>query len=266
MTAEEYSQIEHKTPYLYEIRKGDTTLFYFGAAHSRNSENTMFSEIESQFDQFHPDLVLVEGIDDIQNRKEKNQKQIQTMTVAEIIDKGGEAAFAVALAAKNNIEYDSPEPKDAAVYNFLLESGFSKEDIFAQSILLILPQYHRQDTKNGFETYVQNFIKTFKESTNWVDFEYTYEQGMKIIEKILGKSLDVENEANPMVYVDPIAWEDRKDTQTVINKISAAIGLYRDRFMVGEIAKALKTHKKIFVVFGASHAVMQEPALRELMK
>lgn len=77
--------------------------------------------------------------------------------------------------------------------------------------------------------------------------------------------MDVENDEQTLDFVDPIPWEHNKNNQTVINQIARATSQYRDRFMVSEIAKALQTHKKIFVVFGASHAVMQEPALKELL-
>lgn len=85
-------------------------------------------------------------------------------------------------------------------------------------------------------------------------------------QKAIGKNIDVENDEQTLDYVDPIPWEDKRDKQTVLNQVARATSQYRDAFMVSEIAKALETHKKIFVVFGASHAVMQEPALRELIQ
>jgi len=44
------------------------------------------------------------------------------------------------------------------------------------------------------------------------------------------------------------------------------VSLFRDRKIVGDIAEAFKTHKRVFVVYGSSHAVMQEPALKMLFE
>ncbi len=49
-------------------------------------------------------------------------------------------------------------------------------------------------------------------------------------------------------------------------RVVEASSLFRDRNIVIEIAKTLETHNRIFVVYGASHAVMEEPALRKLFE
>jgi hypothetical protein len=48
-----------------------------------------------------------------------------------------------------------------------------------------------------------------------------------------------------------------------LNRIGSASSLFRDRKIVSDILEAFKTHDRIFVIYGASHAVMQEPALKK---
>ena len=112
---------------------------------------------------------------------------------------------------------------------------------------------------------MKGFIGRFKESTNWKGFDYSYERAIQLGEQILGKSIDVENEPEALDFIDPIPWEEKKDKQTTLNRIGEASSLFRDKKIVSDIADALKTHKRVFVVYGASHAAMQEPALRKAL-
>jgi hypothetical protein len=272
MTAEEYSKLEHSTPYLYELKGREKELLYFGAYHSRNPEDGIFKDIENKFDEVTPDLVLIEGMSNIHQKRESFEKNEMGLGDDEdairkkIIDVAGESGFALYLAIKKGIDCESPEPEDADMYNALLEQGFSKEDIFAEQIFLVLPQYHRQTEQKGFKEYTEPFIDSFKKATNWEDFDYSYEHVLEAAQRAIGKNIDVENDKQSLGYVDPIPWDNKKDAQTVMNKIARATSQYRDKFMVSEIARALQSYKKVFVVFGASHAVMQEPALRELIR
>jgi hypothetical protein len=272
MTAEEYSKLEHFTPYLYELKTGEKKLYYFGAYHSRNPNDVIFSEIENKFNEVNPDMVLIEGMSNVHQERESFEKnefapgEDEETVRKKIIDIAGESGFALLLASKKGIDCESPEPKDEDMYNDLLEKGFSRDDIFAEQVFLVLPQYHRQTEQKGFKGYAEFFIDSFKKATNWEDFDYLYEHALEAAQKAIGKDIDVEHDEYTLDYVDPIPWDNKKDAQTVLNEIARATSQYRDRFMVSEIAKLLKTHKKIFVVFGASHAVMQEPALRELIR
>ena len=266
MTAEEYSRLKHKTPYLYTLRSGDKELFYFGARHSRNPKDAMFAEIEKEFNAIRPDMVFVEGISGLSQKRARYEEEIKNMSREKIIDFAGESGFTLALATQNSVACESPEPKDSDLYNFLLDAGFSKEHIFAYEVFQILPQYHRRANRAGFKNDVTPFIERFEQETRWENFDYSYEHALKIGAEILGKGIDVENVEQPTDYIDPIPWKSKKGAQTVLNEISRGASLYRDQYMVKEIAAALEHHKKLFIVFGASHAVMQEPALRELMK
>lgn len=265
MTAEQYSHTEHATPYIFELQGEDKELRYFGSPHVRDPKNPLFGEIEAAFNEANPDIVFVEGVN-VRGDRDKFNERVKAATREEAIEHTGESGFTLKLGVDKGIEWRSPEPTDEDLYENLLAKGFSKDQIFAWDVFHILPQYNRLMKKEGFRNYVQGFIDRFKQSTNWEGFDYSYERAIQLGEQILGRSLDVENEPEALDFIDPIPWDEKKERQTILNRISEQSSLFRDRKIVSDIADALKNHKRIFVVYGASHAAMQEPALRKLVE
>ncbi|HTE48604.1 MAG TPA: hypothetical protein VK675_01720 [Candidatus Paceibacterota bacterium] len=265
MTAEEYSHTEHVTPYIFELQAGDKKLRYFGSPHVRDPQNPLFAEIETAFNEVNPDIVFMEGVS-IHGDKTDFDERVKAASREEAIELMGESGFTLKLCAEKGIEWRSPEPTDTDLYNDLLAKGFSKEQIFAWDVFHILPQYNRLTDKKGFKPYVQGFVERFKQATNWEGFDYSYERAIQLGEQLLGRYIDVENEPDASDFIDPIPWEEKKGKQTILNRIGETSSLFRDRKIVSDIANALETHKRIFVVYGASHAAMQEPALRKLLE
>ncbi len=264
MTAEEYSEIRHATPYIFELKVGDKELYYFGTPHSRDANDSIFKEIEDAFNKINPDIVFVEGIN-VRGDKTKYGEIVKAATTDEVVDRLGESGFTLKLGVEKGIDWESPEPTDKDLYDDLLTKGFSRDEVFAWDVFNILPQYNRQMKRERFEKYVSRFIDRFREATNWEGFDYTYERAIELGEQIFGESVDVENDQRALDRIDPIPWKEKKDKQTVLNRISEASSVFRDRKIVRDILGAFKKHKKVFVVYGASHAVMQEPAFKKSM-
>ena len=262
MTAEEYSKIEHATPYIFELKAGDKELHYFGSPHVSDPSSPVFAQIEAAFNKANPDIVFIEGMS-VSGDKRKFNEQVKAETREETIDEMGEPGFTMKLGLEKGIDWESPEPSDKDLYDDLLAKGFSKDQIFAWDVFHILPQYSRQMKRDGFEKYVQRYIERFKQTTNWEGFDYSYERSIKLGEQIFGEAVDVENDQNATDRIDPIPWDEKKEKQTILNRIGEASSLFRDRKIVRDILEAFKTHKRVFVVYGSSHAAMQEPALKK---
>jgi hypothetical protein len=265
MSAEEYSLIQHETPYVFRLASGSKELTYFGTRHIRDPKDPLFAEIEQALDQAKPDIVFVEGVS-VSGDKNVFNNKIEVASREEIIEKMGESGFLVRLAVEKGIKWHSPEPSDQDLYNYLLEKGFSKDQIFTWEVFHVLPQYNRLLKHMGFKEYVQPFIYRFKESTNWENFDYSYERAIDLGEQILNKKIDVESSPDALDYIDPIPWKEKVTNQTVLNRISETSSLFRDRKIVSDIADGLRTHNKIFVLYGASHAVVQETALKKIFE
>lgn len=263
MSGEEYAEVEHATPYIFTLESGGVGLHYFGTPHMSDPGSPLFNEIEVVFQEANPDVVFVEGIQEPEDKPALNE-HIKSVTRKEAIELGGESVFTLKLAVDRGIEWRCPEPTDSALYEHLLAKGFSRDEIFAWEAFHILPQYHRQMKREGFGGYVGPFLRRFERVTGWEGFDYSYERAIGIGERIFGEGVDVENDPDASDRIDPIPWEEKKEKQTVLNRISAASSAFRDRKIIEGIAEAKKTYKRIFIVYGASHAVMQEPALRKL--
>ena len=264
MTAEEYARVEHASPYIFELNTRSKGLYYFGSPHTGEPSHSVFSEIEAAFNRANSDIVFVEGF----HIKDKQRicDWLNGISREEAIEKMGESAFTVKLALEKGIDWHSPEPADEDLFNDLISEGFSKDEIFAHYVLHILPQYIRQKKKEGFEEYIKPYIQNFKRSTNWEGFDYSYGRAIKLAEQIVGRAIDIENDQNASDQIDPIPWKEKRETQTVLNEISRASSVFRDRNIVSDIVKTLKTHKCIFIVYSYSHAIMQEPALKKLFE
>lgn len=265
MTAEEYSRLHHETPYSLSLKSGDKELFYFGSPHIRDPKNIVFSEIKTAFDKADPDLIVVEGMNTGIDKNIINEKAGKA-SAEEAIDSAGEAGYVLKLGLEKGIEWLSPEPRDKDLYSHLLDQGFSKDEIFTRAVLLVLPQYNRQINKQEFKEYSKSFIEQFTTETNWEGFDYSYERAIQLAELILGKPINFSDEEQASDYIDPTPWPAKKEKQTVLNRIGEASSTFRDENIVKDIAEALKQYNRLFIVYGASHAVMQEPALKELFK
>ncbi len=209
-----------------------------------------------------PDVVIIEGISMSNNNDYFNTK-VRSEDRDEIILKMGESGFTIKLALENNLPWHCPEPTDREHYAELLEAGFSKDEVFAWSIFRLLDQYNRQISRDGFEKYIQGYVHDFIQATDWKDFSYTLEHALSVGEEIYGTPIDVENDKHANERVDPIPWEQTKERQTVFNKISAQSGIHRDRKIVTDIIELSEKYNKLFIVYGGTHAVVQEPALRK---
>ena len=131
MSFEEYAEMHHETPYVFEIESGDKKIVYFGAEHSRDPENSMFGEIEQKFRDANPQIVFVEGMTNLEDRKQEDIEKLKEKSREEVIKELGEPGFALKLAVEAGIEIESPEPKFDEEINYLVEHGFNRDKIFA---------------------------------------------------------------------------------------------------------------------------------------
>lgn len=264
MPAEEYAEMWHKTPYIFKLEAGNKKVYYFGTRHTRDPKDPILLEIERAFLESGPDVVFVEGVN-VKGDKKAFDEKIKNSPQEDLIPKMGESGSLLKLAIEKNIDWHCPEPTDEELYKHLV-GNFSADYIFAWEIFHLLPQYNRLMKHEGFEQYVAPFIDRFKQSTNCSGFDYSYDRAIAIGKEVLGKNIDVENDPDALDYIDPIPWPEKKNKQTILNQISRASSLFRDKKIVGDIADALRTHNNILILYGASHAVMQEPALRKIFE
>ncbi len=263
MTAEAYAELTHETPYIFILEKDGKQLTYFGSPHTDDPESPVFSDIESRYRSADPDMVFVEGFADLQGHEEESKKWALSLSREDAI-RMGESGFALWLAERDGKETKSPEPHFEDEIGHLESSGFTREEIFVFCVARYLLQYQRSiDKQTPMAEYVQSELDFLARAAHWQGFPFTLDHFIALYEKFIGKLFDPTDESLKSVS-DPIPWRDAP-AQTRINEISRASSKFRDMHIIEEVGKTLQSHNNLFVVYGASHAVMQEPAMRMLL-
>lgn len=269
MTWEEYATREHPTPYIFTLQQGDKKLVYIGADHSNDPSNPMFGQIEAEFDAAHPDVVFVEGVENLEEIKADSERlsaileMLKGATEKEMIEKYGESGFGLKLAADAGIDFYSPEPGLENEIALLLKQGFAREHIFAYYTYRQLYQYDRQNVSVSLESYLESgILKDIQKVTQWKDFDYSVDALKKIGTAIWGENGDVYKNIFTHERASPLPND--KVFVTEVTKIAQRVSKFRDEYMINEMGEVLKKYDRPFVIFGASHAYMQRPALESL--
>lgn len=261
---EEYIAIEHDVPYQYALKQSDLELQIFGADHSNDPAHKQFLQLKELVDKNKPTCVLLEGLQDEVTFTHLHDL-IAEMGEEEAIMRGGESVYAAHLALQNGVTWQSLEPADKDLYEYLEGLGFSREEIVTWSILRLIPQYLRRDEMVMMEDYLEPFRAQFAEATGWSEARAPMFNIVKWAHSIIGVAPSFTNEDKAMRYVSPLAVAERDNDYTVLNTIAATAANYRDRAMVKNITKAMQDFDSVLAVYGASHAVIQEPVFRSLM-
>ena len=264
LTPEQYARTKHDTPYLYTLGAGDDALCFVGAHHSTDTNDTLFSTIEEQFHAHAPDVVVVEGAQNLQGAA-GTERLVQSLSREEAIERGGESIFALQQAVASNTPWLCPEPSDAALMRHLSLQLYTQDTLLAWYVLRLLNQYHRRNESTSFSLYVVPFLSFLAKETGWSEKLCTYEAATETAGRILGYTPNIHNPERAEEYTDPIPWPHRWEQQTRFNEISRASLQYRDRYIIRRVSDELLRGKRVFVVYGAGHAVMQEPAYRYLL-
>ncbi len=267
MPLEEYAKTRWPESYKFKIKTRDGgELFYFGVSHYRDPKNPLFAEIKKEFEEFKPDLVFIEGMRTL--RTKDRDWEIRNLTKLQgdgLILGLGESGFVGRLAIDSNAFLDSPEPNFQDEINHHLDTGFSKDELFGYYMIRFIRQRFRiPEPRPTAEKLAAQKSQELRKDTGWEDFDFNVEHFKSIAQKIWGSDFDIESE-NLGMLIRPNSGESKDYKETVINKIAEASWRFRDEYIVGEIVKAFQKYKRLFVVYGFSHAVVQEPALRQLL-
>jgi len=264
LTAEQYrdhpfAKSEGQRSYVIEVKKGSKHLLYFGSEHTNEIGDPLFDEIKQAFVGVNPQIVLVEGMEHINDKKERLKEESKKVSLEESVEQG-ENMYALKLAIDAGVDFESPEPRFDLEIQMLLDNGYSKKDIFTFYIYRTVHQYKRdhkqKSTREGLREYIAPYIRDFRISSRWPKEE------IDDFENELFLNLDINSEKYEM-ETDPIPREGQKQLAT--NEVSRASNKFRDRYMVGRIAEALKKYDRVLIVYGTAHAVQQEPAVRALL-
>ncbi len=243
-------------PYCFEIENGDQYLYYFGANHSRDINDEQYKKLEAYWKLFMgkardiEKVVLVEG----GLRKVWESKE---MAVA----KDSEAGFITLLASNDGVEILCPEPDSKDERDYLLQK-FPKEYIQYYYFARFIPLWHRKlEPKESFKDFMEGYLLRNKMNHSGKGEKYDFSlEDMKMVHKSLfGSEFDESDLDFFQSIVNPMK------EGAVINKVARECSMFRNVHIVSKIEDLWKEGKSMFVVFGAGHALIQEPALKSLL-
>ena len=266
MSIDDYYKTPHTFPYSFKIESPNKKqLLFYGEMHSNDPKNKQYQEIENAFNDFKPDLVVIEGINKLSKNSPKNIKdtsilKIKSESFETLINKCGAPCYVCKIAADNNIPVICPEPPEKDKIDWLIKKGFTQDQIFALWSFEVVNQYLRLQQKPPFDDYISPFLSHFKNQWAWQDYDFSINQMKRVGNLFYGIELNLQ---------DTLFYDRRTSPNsdgTIINKLSAKDTYFRDNYIVNEIKGYLHDYNRIFIVYGASHAIMQEKALRKLMQ
>lgn len=250
----EYSSIKHNQPYFYSVQSSHQVLYYFGAEHKRDPSHHQYELLHKEWQDFlektssGKSIVIFEG-----------SVNINTVTTFnEAVEKYGESGAIVFWASKAEIPYFRPEPSIKDEVNELLRN-FSKEEIFYFYIIRGIVTWQRKIVPDDFNEFIKKNIQRYQGELDWNDFDFSLESVKNEHKKLFNKEFSLDDKD----FINKIPNPTR--SESIINDIARESTTIRNLAILGCIEDYWQKGHNIFVVYGASHAVMQEPVIKSLV-
>ncbi len=233
-------------PYLFSLQQKNQHLYYFGANHSTDPSNKQYLEIEAFWNQFLSKtdalncIVLVEG----------SLRRIATSREESIINHGAEGGFITFLASHHpGIIIQCPEPPQCLIDEHLY-TFFSPETISYKNSAQQLLWEIRKHKANPH--------------LSWEKIRQSSTLDLHVVESLhkhhFKQPFTPTNEDFFYSITNPV------EEYSIINEVCRKASIFRDTSIVSYIENLVKMGKNIFIVYGGTHAIMQEPAIRTIWK
>lgn len=246
MPWKEYSRLSVTWPYILNIRTPKGALLYFGASHTSDPAHLEISEIEKLWNGFHPDIAFNEG---------GNPPTEESRDAA--VRKYGEPGMVRFLAARDKVPAQSIDPTRAELVTALLRK-FAPEQVKLYFVLLVVAQHGRFQRANTVDEELQRVFPIFAATP-----------GLNVSPNSISEleSSFARHFPNQRSFKDAReSWFDPIASENFLNQISRRSSEYRDQYMVNLLTGHVKEGKKVFAVVGGTHVVMQEQAIRAILR
>jgi hypothetical protein len=251
MTYERYQQIEHEEPYIVRIEVDAGTLLQFGSRHSFDPDDPQMDVLEAEWNAFGADVLLTEshGVDP------------EGLDRDETIRRFGEVGLAHRLAEAASVPVLSLEPDRLDEIAHLRGTGrWTEEQLKVFYTIRRVTQAVTSGAKIDLEDAATKYMGFLSTERGLAPEPSTIEGLDACVRRLLpdaGRWKDV-----PSAYFYP----GPQPVSRFTNEISTATNVFRDEHHVERILAEMHDGRRVFVVVGSAHAVMQEPALRERLE
>lgn len=268
MTPIEHQKASYYIPYRYEIATRRGALHYFGTRHFLDSSNHQFEKLCDTVRTLKPSIVVVEHHHELVRGsapevRERFIETVQRFSLEESVSLS-ESGLATKLALEVGAEVECPEPTDRERFLALERKGFSHEQIasyYMARAASMLPLW--QDRMNLGEL-LEFRRKQLAPNWPWEQHLLTVTAVDSYLRRTFNMGLfEAPNEA--LVSIVAPLKPDTYFDYTVLNSIATSEVTFSDIRIVSRLIQIAAEFDTILVVYGSSHAVRQEKALRELL-
>jgi hypothetical protein len=240
----EYADVEHGTPYVLRFARGRGALLFFGAAHIHEPGDPQVERIAALWAEFRPTLAFNEGGD----------PQVEASAAAAVA-RFGESGLVRFLARRDGVPAASIEPSMRAQVEALRTSGFNDEQILVFFVLRQMPQHRARAGVPMDEARLAEVLRHFHDTTG-ISTPATADELASACARLL-PPLPHWSEA-PAAWFDPVFTRPPAFTNAANRRVSEV----RDEWTVELLTDRVRRGERVFATMGASHVVMQAPALR----
>lgn len=229
----------HPRPYLYQLSKGNGSVYILGIEHTKNPSDKQIAQIESIWNGFDPDIALVEG-----------RLGFLFAGLQDPVAQHGEGGKTVALAKSGGVPFFTWEPQKSDEVKILL-TQFKPEQI---ALFYSLRPYF-SNFRFGKPQHPEQQLEEYILSRTDEDGIRGTIRSVAQVDSIWKK--DFATLKNWRDTSDEYGWPDG-----YLADIASQSNQIRDIHLCSIILEEMAKGKKIFVTMGSSHAFRIEKTLR----
>jgi len=236
-----------------KLKNGDKELFwYYVEKHSYDRNDEVFKDIETEFISFNPDLILVEGSNNIDSKDRDEAIRI-----------GGESRFISFLGYRNNVVVEDIEPPFKNQIEYLVKTN-DIDAVYAMFLIRLL-----NSDKSRYESGSREVVDIFKHAIGYLKYLNTLlnvekEIDNSYIEEMFRKYFNKSISNSDWYSLDyySVIYKSDGALYYLRNKITE----FRNIWLVQLIKEKKSQFNKIFIMMGSGHLMSTKSELEELYK
>jgi hypothetical protein len=238
-------------PYVVEGEKDGKLLVFAGVRHSNDPDHAQWQTIKTKWQEF------------VSHKNEKKHLLIEggvNPMIPDNIDRAivvmADTGFIQHLAQKERISICCVEPDRKEEVDYLL-SRFSPEELMAYYFARQVESWARgyKDSEPDWRKYTQGSMDRYETFQALSGMDMSVDNLVAIYEKVFGHDFDPEDR-NTL----------NGESSPAKNPVASACSNLRNIKLMEGILEKFQAGYDVFVNYGAGHAFVLEPALRELLK
>ena len=241
LSYKQYASIQHKNPYVLEFHVGTGALLFYGAEHTGDPKDPQIADIERRWAAFHTTVAYNEGGNPPTPRDPEDA-----------VHKYAEAGFLRYLAGRDQVPVATFEPSFDDEISYLVKH-YSPEQLKTFYVLRQVTEARR----------LQDSTASDDRTKNWLA-DYLPAHGLKNSPKTLAELTDTCKRLFPELadwHKVSENWFDPTESGHYTNELANDSGMFRDQYIFRLLVARARRGDRVFAVIGASHVVVQEPAL-----